>query len=189
MFLMMNISSNDCETIPECKENFKRCCDGYFWNLTINRCELCMPGYSGLNCTTRCPYPSYGYRCQGYCDCGNDTCDVSTGCRTITSAALDPLSITPDPTSSNIMNKTEIFSAIQSESTKSTVGQPSPTSNKTLHILIILFGGVDIILICIHSAICVSDRRRQKRKIAMKNIRNIPGKNSAYENVEIAHVC
>lgn len=87
------------------------------------------------------------------------------------------------------MNKTEIFSAIQSESTKSTVGQPSPTSNKTLHILIILFGGVDIILICIHSAICVSDRRRQKRNIAMKNIRNIPGKNSAYENVEIAHVC
>lgn len=87
------------------------------------------------------------------------------------------------------MNKTEIFSAIQSESTKSTVGQPSPTSNKTLHILIILFGGIDIILICIHSAICVSDRRRQKRKIAMKNIRNIPGKNSAYENVEIAHVC
>lgn len=86
------------------------------------------------------------------------------------------------------MNKTEIFSAIQSESTKSTVGQPSPP-NKTLHILIILFGGVDIILICIHSAICVSDRRRQKRKIAMKNIRNIPGKNSAYENVEIAHVC
>lgn len=44
----------------------------------------CMPGYSGLNCTTRCPYPLYGYRCQGYCDCSIDTCDVSTGCRTIT---------------------------------------------------------------------------------------------------------
>lgn len=28
----------------------------------------CMPGYSGLNCTTRCPYPLYGYICQGYCD-------------------------------------------------------------------------------------------------------------------------
>uniref|UniRef100_K1P6M1 Uncharacterized protein n=1 Tax=Magallana gigas TaxID=29159 RepID=K1P6M1_MAGGI len=43
-----------------------------------------MPGYSGLNCTTSCPYPLYGYRCQGYCDCSNDTCDISTGCRTLT---------------------------------------------------------------------------------------------------------
>lgn len=87
------------------------------------------------------------------------------------------------------MNKTERFSMIQSESTKGTVGQPSPTSNKTLHILIILFGGVDIILICIHSAICVSDRRRQKGNIATENTRNIPGKNSTYENVEITDVC
>lgn len=43
-----------------------------------------MPGYIGLNCTTKCPYPWYGYRCQGYCDCSNDSCDISTGCRTIT---------------------------------------------------------------------------------------------------------
>lgn len=43
-----------------------------------------MPGYSGLNCTTKCPYPLYGYRCQGHCDCSNDMCDVSTGCRTHT---------------------------------------------------------------------------------------------------------
>lgn len=44
----------------------------------------CMPGYSGLDCTTRCPYPTYGNRCQGYCNCSNYTCDVSTGCRTLT---------------------------------------------------------------------------------------------------------
>lgn len=87
------------------------------------------------------------------------------------------------------MNKTETFSMIQSESTNSPIGQPSPASNKTLHVLIILFGVVNIILICIHSAICVSDRRRQKRNIAMENTRNIPGKDSTYENVEIAHVC
>lgn len=42
--------------------------------------SVCMPGYIGLNCTTNCPYPSYGERCQGYCDCEYDTCDVSTGC-------------------------------------------------------------------------------------------------------------
>lgn len=52
-----------------------------------------MPGYSGLNCTTKCPYPLYGYRCQGFCDCGNDTCDVSTGCITITSGILQFMKI------------------------------------------------------------------------------------------------
>lgn len=169
--------------------NFKECCVGYFWSQTINRCEQCMPGYTGLNCTTRCPYPLYGYRCQGYCDCSNDTCDVSTGCRTITSAPLDTLSNAPNQTFSNVMNKTETIIMVQSDVTSSTIGTRIPASNKTLHILIILFGGVDIILICIHSAICVSDRRRQKRNIAMENTRNIPGKNSTYENVEIAHVC
>lgn len=40
----------------------------------------CMRGYVGLNCTEHCPYPTYGERCQGHCDCENDTCDVSTGC-------------------------------------------------------------------------------------------------------------
>lgn len=87
------------------------------------------------------------------------------------------------------MNKTEAILMTKSESTSSTIGTPNPASDKTLHILILFFGGVDIILICIHSAICVSDRRRQKTNIAMKNTRNIPGKNSTYENVEIRHEC
>ena len=41
-----------------------------------------MPGYFGENCTQQCPYPSYGIRCQGgFCDCDEDLCDVSTGCK------------------------------------------------------------------------------------------------------------
>lgn len=47
-----------------------------------------MPGYIGQNCSTKCPYPSYGNRCQGYCDCNNDTCDVSTGCRSLTTGII-----------------------------------------------------------------------------------------------------
>eukprot|EP00105_Crassostrea_gigas_P038603 XP_019922751.1 PREDICTED: multiple epidermal growth factor-like domains protein 6 [Crassostrea gigas] len=86
LLLLLNfIAIGSEETIPECKQNFKGCCVGYFWNLAINRCKQCMPGYTGLNCSYKCPYPLYGYRCQGYCDCSNDSCDVSTGCRTITS--------------------------------------------------------------------------------------------------------
>lgn len=43
-----------------------------------------MPGYTGINCTDACPYPSYGHNCQGYCHCEEDICDLSTGCAQIT---------------------------------------------------------------------------------------------------------
>lgn len=42
-----------------------------------------MPGYTGLNCATRCPYPLYGNICQEYCHCSIDTCDAFTGCRSL----------------------------------------------------------------------------------------------------------
>lgn len=43
-----------------------------------------MPGYIGLNCSNKCPYPYYGEKCKQWCNCSNDTCDVSTGCRDLT---------------------------------------------------------------------------------------------------------
>lgn len=43
-----------------------------------------MPGYTGPNCTAHCPYPTYGDACQGYCICSKDTCDVSWGCKSLT---------------------------------------------------------------------------------------------------------
>ena len=48
----------------------------------------CMPGYGGPNCTIPCPYPLYGEGCQGFCDCSNDSCDVSTGCTALTTGSL-----------------------------------------------------------------------------------------------------
>lgn len=44
----------------------------------------CTQGYFGLNCTLQCPYPYYGDRCRRRCECDKDSCDVSTGCRPIT---------------------------------------------------------------------------------------------------------
>lgn len=41
----------------------------------------CLPGNVGLSCVTKCPYPTYGEKCQGTCDCSKDACDVSMGCR------------------------------------------------------------------------------------------------------------
>lgn len=43
-----------------------------------------MPGYIGINCSTACPFPTYGHNCQGFCDCYEDICDLSTGCTQIT---------------------------------------------------------------------------------------------------------
>lgn len=44
----------------------------------------CLPGYSGLNCS-KCPYPSYGKHCQGFCNCSKTQCDISRGCNNLTS--------------------------------------------------------------------------------------------------------
>lgn len=51
------------------------------YELSVSECQ---PGYHGPNCAKSCPYPTYGDRCQGVCDCDKISCDVSTGCRTPT---------------------------------------------------------------------------------------------------------
>uniref|UniRef100_A0A8W8LNF1 Uncharacterized protein n=1 Tax=Magallana gigas TaxID=29159 RepID=A0A8W8LNF1_MAGGI len=86
MFIMEYITVLVMYEMPD--RYYKGCCVGFYWNSNNNICELCRPGYFGLNCTDKCPYPTYGDRCQGYCDCSNDTCDVSTGCITLTTDIL-----------------------------------------------------------------------------------------------------
>nr|XP_034333986.1 protein draper-like [Crassostrea gigas] len=63
-----------------CVGFYKGCCPGSSWNSTSQQCERCTPGYSGVNCSFPCPYPSYGVECQQSCNCIQDLCDVSTGC-------------------------------------------------------------------------------------------------------------
>uniref|UniRef100_A0A8W8JGW4 Multiple epidermal growth factor-like domains 6 n=1 Tax=Magallana gigas TaxID=29159 RepID=A0A8W8JGW4_MAGGI len=63
-----------------CEGFYKGCCPGSSWNSTSQQCERCTPGYSGVNCSFPCPYPSYGVECQQSCNCIQDLCDVSTGC-------------------------------------------------------------------------------------------------------------
>lgn len=48
-----------------------------------------MPGFNGINCTEKCPFPTYGNRCQMLCKCNKDQCDVSTGCSTLSEGILD----------------------------------------------------------------------------------------------------
>lgn len=48
-----------------------------------------MPGFNGINCTEKCPFPTYGNICQMLCKCNKDQCDVSTGCSTLSEGILD----------------------------------------------------------------------------------------------------
>ncbi|XP_078328988.1 uncharacterized protein LOC144623905 isoform X2 [Crassostrea virginica] len=75
------------KTIPICKENIGGCCEGYFWNSLNDKCEVCMSGYFGQNCSFKCPYPTFGNRCQEICFCKENLCDVSTGCKIQTTGA------------------------------------------------------------------------------------------------------
>lgn len=49
---------------------------------------VCMQGFSGENCLSSCPYPTYGNDCQKLCNCSKDMCDVSTGCQQITTGSM-----------------------------------------------------------------------------------------------------
>ena len=56
----------------------------YTYSLLNGYFVECKPGFIGSNCAISCPYPSYGEQCQGICDCDKNNCDVSTGCKRIT---------------------------------------------------------------------------------------------------------
>uniref|UniRef100_A0A8W8JRR0 SAP domain-containing protein n=1 Tax=Magallana gigas TaxID=29159 RepID=A0A8W8JRR0_MAGGI len=67
-----------------CNDTIDGCCIGYYRASENNKCEKCMPGYIGLNCTYKCPFPYYGENCKNICNCSNKTCDVATGCTAFT---------------------------------------------------------------------------------------------------------
>lgn len=40
----------------------------------------CAVGYTGNNCDTKCPFPSYGYDCHMRCVCQKEDCNFVSGC-------------------------------------------------------------------------------------------------------------
>lgn len=56
-------------------------------NMNLETCTFfhfffleCHSGFIGLNCTSKCRYPSYGRACQNECNCNKIVCNPSTGC-------------------------------------------------------------------------------------------------------------
>nr|XP_034332404.1 scavenger receptor class F member 1-like [Crassostrea gigas] len=81
LLITFDINSKD---VPKCDGDVNGCCVGYFWNFLADKCEECAPGFTGVNCSSPCYYPSYGRRCQTNCICRKELCDIATGCRTVT---------------------------------------------------------------------------------------------------------
>nr|XP_034316682.1 multiple epidermal growth factor-like domains protein 10 [Crassostrea gigas] len=79
-------------TASGCERFYKGCCHGFFWNSKTKQCERCMPGYTGVNCSSSCPYPYYGVDCQRTCKCSRDKCEVSTGCNSLTTVQIECIS-------------------------------------------------------------------------------------------------
>nr|XP_034330968.1 protein draper-like [Crassostrea gigas] len=50
------------------------------WDASFSKCKECHSGFIGLNCTSKCRYPSYGRACQNECNCNKIVCNPSTGC-------------------------------------------------------------------------------------------------------------
>lgn len=59
--------------------------------------------------------------------------------------------------------------------------------NEILLNLITIFGGLDVILICAYSAVCLCDRRGQQRADEVQS-GHILGNNAIYENIEIMSI-
>nr|XP_022289820.1 uncharacterized protein LOC111101582 [Crassostrea virginica] len=184
---------------PICERDYNGgCCDGYYFNATKAACAKCMPGYIGPNCTLSCLYPTYGEECQGNCNCSNSSCDISTGCRApiidgdtcqghsncsntecTASTECTTLSTVTIEHKASERNVT-LYSISVPDATKSTI-------NGILIILIRIFGGVDILLICAHSVLFGIDHQRKRSSQMKKTIgrRFVTRSNSMYENIEI----
>lgn len=39
----------------------------------------CKNRFTGINCVTKCQYPTYGQACQSSCDCNATVCDLING--------------------------------------------------------------------------------------------------------------
>ncbi|XP_056015923.1 uncharacterized protein LOC125675443 isoform X2 [Ostrea edulis] len=96
------------------------CCSGFTWDSFEGRCVECRAGYFGIDCSNKCPFPSYGKHCQQECQCNAELCDVSEGCVGQTSHEVvtshPAFNTTPKNTQgnkiTNILKESKIYTAV-----------------------------------------------------------------------------
>nr|XP_022287012.1 scavenger receptor class F member 1-like [Crassostrea virginica] len=165
------VAASVCESVDN-----DGCCDGYY--LEKANCTKCMPGYIGPKCTIPCLYPSYGELCQGNCSCSKSSCDISTGCKALITDNKTSFPVTIEHTASR--RSVTLYTTAAPSSISGTI-------NGVLIILILIFGGVDIFLICIHLVLFVIDHQRENTPQRQNTTGRqfVTRNNSMYENIEI----
>ncbi|XP_062587663.1 multiple epidermal growth factor-like domains protein 10 [Saccostrea cucullata] len=168
---------------PKCEKGFKNCCANYKWNNETQQCEKCLPGYSGVNCSQSCPFPFFGEGCQERCDCDNNTCDVSTDCKNVTTDGQT------FPFASNATENILIGISTISKTENSTFVDvrrgTSSSINELLLILIETLGCVDLLLIFAHFFVYIYDRRNRTDMNSIDTTVNYHRTNTMYENIDI----
>lgn len=71
------------------------------------------------------------------------------------------------------------------QSTEIPISAQLPTRSDILRILILVFGLVDLSLICAYAAVSKSNRCMLNVHVEIENSRYFPGNNSTYENIDI----
>lgn len=141
------------EGTPICTGEYKNCCFGYLWNSTTNVCENCAPGYTGMNCIFKCPYPTYGIKCQNICYCREEQCDVSTGCNSVitgttTAQEFNPLNMSVTLFTTKINISLNIAPNLLGK-------------NDRIFIFLSTFGCIGIVLLIAHLIVYIIHRRQQ----------------------------
>ncbi|XP_078324062.1 uncharacterized protein LOC144622553 isoform X2 [Crassostrea virginica] len=71
-------ADGNCSTRTDSKKQV-HCCNNYFLDNGI--CKVCLPGYFGMNCSSQCPFPSFGVLCSDTCQCNATECNHVNGCQ------------------------------------------------------------------------------------------------------------
>ncbi|XP_062587074.1 uncharacterized protein LOC134248688 [Saccostrea cucullata] len=180
IFILSNSS-----VIPKCERGFKGCCPDYSWDNESQDCKKCLPGYGGINCT-KCPFPFYGDKCQGHCQCSMELCHFSRGCSVPSTEMEDHSTVI-----STVMEKDTIWTTGSSPymytNFTSRVPTKKPSSiNRIILISIVVIGFVDVLMILTNVVVCMYDR---KYKTYSRDLRdttvNFPDNDTMYENVQI----
>ncbi|XP_052720528.1 uncharacterized protein LOC128192114 [Crassostrea angulata] len=72
---MCNGKADNCSS----ENNQFPCCANFYWD--EGECKECLPGYFGMNCQSRCFYPTFGKLCMNTCGCNISDCDHVSGCQ------------------------------------------------------------------------------------------------------------
>lgn len=164
LFCLIYYSSTN-QPDPFCGGDSKSvCCQGYFWDSEQNTCKVCSPGYSGVNCNKKCPYPTYGTRCQDTCNCTETLCNITAGCLRLKNEGNTPLHVVSN--GSNILNENSTLLVLKVCVSENPSSITVSKVNLTMLTFIQLFGVLAAILIGANVYISIYNHLEKKRKTA-----------------------